>query len=154
MKKTLVGFIALLSLSIGLWCGCKATLAPGGAYAPTVFTTNATTGVITTNQMPSDMAFYITESTFILAASTIDTAFRFERDNRAALWKLSPDIKHTLDKIRPDATQAVNAYAAARKVYMANPTPAGLDMLNTIMAKAQQIASAAAAAVKVTNPTK
>jgi hypothetical protein len=73
--------------------------------------------------------------------------FRFERDNRDNLWKLSPDIKHTLDKIRPDAAQAVQTYAAARKAYIANPTPTGLSMLNTILAKVQQVSAAAAAAV-------
>ena len=106
-----------------------------------------------TNQAVSaDLAFYTTDAAFLLAASTLDTVFRFEKDNRDNLWKLSPDIKHTLDKIRPDAAQAVATYAAARKAYMSSPTPTGLSLLNTILAKVQQVSVAAAAAV-ATLPT-
>src|SRR5262245_2666148 len=127
-KKT---FTALLSLSVGLLAGCVGKrLEPGGAYAPGGFvvTTN-TGGVGETNFMPTaqaDMAFYVADSSYDLAYSIIDGAFKFERDNRAALWRVSPSIKHTLDEIRPKALEIHKRWAAARQAYIANPVATGL----------------------------
>lgn len=130
--KTAPALLAVLALGLIL-TACKSTLEPGGAYAPT-------------NAVP-DKAFYITDGAFMIAAGTLDTAFKFEQQNRLTLWKLSPQIKHTLDKIRPDAAQAVLAYKATREAYKANPTPTGLDILNTVLAKLNQLSTAASAAV-------
>jgi hypothetical protein len=135
------------------FAGCKATLEQGGAYAPTVVTTNSA-GVVTTNYFQADLGFYTTEAAFLLAAQTLDTAFRFERDNQATLWKLSPEIKRTLDKIRPSATEAVFAYKAARKIYKASPTTTGLTLLQTILARVQTSAAAASAALTTATSTK
>ena len=140
--KRLVPIIALVAC-LGL-SACKSTLEPGGAYAPT--TTNAVTGVITATQAP-DMAFYNIDSAYLLAYSTANAAFDFERNNRAMLWKISPQIKHTLDTIRPQAVAANMRYLAARASYLANPVPAGLTQLQTILAEIGSIASAAQVAI-------
>jgi len=114
-------------------------LAPGGAYAPVDANGNPI-------QAP-DMVFYNIDAAYDLAYSTVDAAFRFERDNRTLLWKVSPQIKHTLDSIRPQAVSANADYLRARAAYMANPTPAGLTALQTVLSKISQLATAAAAAL-------
>lgn len=132
---------SLLSVPV-MQSGCKSTLEQSGAYAPDPVT-NAVSGAVT--QVTADKPFFIADGAFYLAYSAIDAAFTFERDNRATLWALSPDIKHALDKIRPDAVVARNSYIAARKGYLANPTPAGLSDLQFALAKIQQLQSAATA---------
>lgn len=128
-----------LSLTIG-WSGCKSgTLETGGAYAPT-----NTLGQVV---IAPDIAFFQVDAAFDLAYSAFDAAFKFEKDNRPLLWQISPDIKHSLDVIRPDAVGVVQAYAVARKAYLASPTPAGLDTLRTWLSKAQQLANMAQAVV-------
>jgi hypothetical protein len=146
-RKRLVFSLSFVGICFALFTGCKATLQPGGAYSPTV--TNATTGVVTATQLP-DMEFYNVDAAYLLARSTINAVFQFERDNRAAMWKISPNIKHTLDSIRPQAVKADSEYHRLRAVYMANPVPSGLDQLQTILARISQLATTAAAAL----PTK
>lgn len=125
--------------------GCKKTLQPGGAYAPVVITTNAG-GVTVTNVVDlPDMAFYQTEAAFKTAYDLTDGIFKWERDNRLILWGVSPSIKHSLDAIRPTAAAIVKQYGIARTAYKANPTPAGLDLMNTILAKMEQIRASAEA---------
>lgn len=140
--RRLFGILTLASLL--LVSGCASKLQEGGAYAPDP-TTNAVTGIVTT--IAADKPFFVVDSAFYLAYSAVDAAFTFERDNRATLWKLSPQIKHDLDAIRPDAVLARNAYMAARKSYIANPTPAGLDTLSTVLAKVQQLQTTANAVI-------
>lgn len=135
--------LAFLVVSLVLLSGCKTTLAPGGAYAPATYTTNAL-GQITTNQVVlPDMAFYRTEAAFKTAYDLLNGVFTWERENRLVLWKISPDIKHGLDAIRPTAAAVAKQYGIARLAYMATPTPAGLDLMNTILAKVQQLQTAA-----------
>jgi hypothetical protein len=136
-------------LGLGLVCGfffsvgCKTTLEAGGAYAPAVVTTNAAGQVVTNATAAPDMAFYATDAAFLTAYNIVDGVFTWERDNRAFLWKLSPDIKHGLDGIRPTAWEIRKEYLAARETYKANPTPAGLDLLNTLLAKMRQFQATA-----------
>lgn len=111
--------------------GCASRLEPGGAYA-------------LEGQAP-DKAFYAVEASFDLATSVVHTAFEFERSNRLMLWRISPDIKHGLDKLRPVAKQVVKEYGVAREAYLANPTPAGLSTMKTVLGRLQQTASAAQA---------
>ncbi len=114
--------------------GCsKTTLEPGGAYS-------------LEGQKP-DKAFYAADAAFELAYSAVNTVFAFEKNNRQMLWDLSPEIKHTLDKVRPTAKEVVIAYAKARREYVKNPTPAGLSALETVLGRMQQIASAAQTAL-------
>jgi len=129
----LVGLISCCSM---IHTGCKSTLAIGGAYAP------GTNGISTTQP---DLAFYLTDSSYDVAYAALEAAFKFERDNRPALWSLSPIIKQTLDKIRPTALQASNEYLLARAAYMANPVPANLSGLQTALAKMQQLTATAIA---------
>lgn len=127
----LVGTLFLLT-------ACKTPqLETGGAYNPA--TTNAT-GVVTSQP---DMVYFMADAAFDTAYSTLDGAFKFERDNRALLWKLSPDIKHTLDRIRPTALEIATKYAAAREAYIANPTPGGLTTLQLWLSRIQKVSAMA-----------
>jgi hypothetical protein len=148
MKAQIKGLFLAAALiaataTITLVPGCASKLEPGGAYAPV--TTNAD-GTVTPTAEP-DKAFLIVDAGFELAYNALDTAFKFERSNRALLWKLSPDIKHGLDAIRPTASDVKLKYAKARTEYLANPTPAGLDMLNQILSKVQALSAAATGAL-------
>lgn len=143
-ERAIVALLAIVAiLAIGGCAGSNNRLQPGGVYAPV--TTNEVGQVIATTQ--PDYAFFVIDSTFELAVSSIDTAFRIERDNRALLWKISPEIKHTLDGIRPQASAAKKRYAQARKVYKASPVPANLDVLRTALLKIQRLTATAAAAL-------
>lgn len=124
-----------LLVSVFLCGGCKATLAPGGAYAPT-----------TTNGVPTlapDMAFFIADAAYQIAYNTIDAAFTFERNNRTYLWSVSPKIKQTLDGIRPQAVTANNDYLRARAAYVLYPVPANLTTIQAVLAHIQQLMATA-----------
>jgi hypothetical protein len=131
--------------------GCTKQLAQGGAYAPGITTssTNSTGGIVLafTPTTAPDYGFFVVDSAFSLAYTTLDTAFTIERDNRAFLWKLDPNIKHTLDSIRPDSVKWKNAYLDARKSYLLTATPAGLSAMQTALTQIQNAAAAAAAAI-------
>lgn len=151
-KLASIALVASLSLgAVGL-TGCgKATLEAGGAYAPATFivTTNAAgvpVSVAEPTQAP-DMAFYTVDSSFQTALAVVDGAFKFERDNRAALWKLSPSIKHTMDSIRPTAWKVVIVYTKARAAYIANPIPANLSTMQTALSQIIALSSAAQAGI-------
>lgn len=136
MKRFRIFLLLWLAVSLSIFStACKSTLAPGGAYAPP-------------DQSP-DMAFYTIDASYDLAYSSLDAAFKFERDNRIMLWKVSPDIKHTLDKIRPQAVTINGQYLSARAVYMANPVPSGMNGLQAILSKIQQLAATATSALPV-----
>lgn len=144
--KLLLCATALLGFTLLCTEGCKKTLEVGGAYAPSVVSTNPVTGVVTTNIVNApDLAFYQIDSGFLAAYASVDAIFSWERDNRAFLWTVSPNIKHTLDQARPTAAALVKNYGVARQAYKANPTPAGLDLLKTILSKLQAIQAAASA---------
>jgi hypothetical protein len=151
---TLPPVVALLFICASLFLlpGCSKDnhrLELGGSYAPaTSLTTTNDSGVISTSLTPAsapDFALYSADSTFELAYSALNAAFKIERDNRAFLWKLSPDIKHSLDNIRPDATIAVMTYTRARAEYELHPTPVNLSSMQSALALVQKLASAAAA---------
>ena len=121
------------SLFLALAClvampACKSSLAPGGAYAV---------------QGQPDMAFFVADADYQVAYQTVDAAFVFERNNRAYLWTISPNIKHTLDGIRPQAVKVNADYLIARAAYIANPTPPGLTGMQAILAKMQQLVATA-----------
>ncbi len=124
-------------------------LEPGGSYAPAVTTvTPGPDGQSVTNtvtRIAPDLGLFLVDSSFNLTYTAIDNVFAFERENRLLLWRLSPDIKHALDAIRPEAVKVRNQYITARGAYLAAPTPAGLSVLESGLAKAQQLSSAALA---------
>ena len=130
--------------------GCKSgKLEQGGAYAPAVTTvTTGSDGQTVTNtvaMIAPDPGLFFADSAFDLTYTVIDNVFTFERDNRLLLWRLSPDIKHTLDKLRPEAVKVRDQFVTARRAYLAAPTPAGLTVLESALAKAQQLSMAAQA---------
>lgn len=137
MKRALFA-LQLVVLSF-LLLACKSTLQPGGAYAPVDAQGNAL--------VAPDMSLFVVDSAYQLAYQATDTVFTAEKNNRDLLWKVSPNIKHTLDIIRPQAVKANADYLAARAVYLANPTPANLTGLKAILAKVQQLAITAQSAL-------
>jgi xanthosine utilization system XapX-like protein len=139
-------FVALLLFAI--LPGCSTKLESGGVYAPV--TTNSS-GVVTTN---ADMAFYAVEKTFWTTYQVLDAAFAAERDNRALYWSISPDIKHSLDKLRPQAWDVVTRYIAARRAYEAAPSTGNLTTLQGILDEVTKLSvSASAALAPVTTAT-
>ena len=124
MKYLLVAVMALA-------LGCAGRLEQGGAYYQT-------------GQQP-DKAFFALDSGYDIAYSAIDGLFKFERDNRLALWKISPDIKHTLDAVRLEAVKINRDWSIARKAYQDNPIPENLDKLQLILGTIQRLTAAAQA---------
>ncbi len=125
--------------------GCATRLETGGAYAPAPIT-NEVTGVVTASPAP-DPGLFAVDTTADFLFTTIQAVFKLERDNRNLFWKISPNIKHTLDGIRPQAKQAVEDFGKARTVYLANPTPAGLSTLDTILGQLKAFSSAVQAVI-------
>jgi hypothetical protein len=141
----LVGMVALL-------VGCQhGKLETGGAYAPgtTSYLTNADS-TITTNVVETsapDMVLFNLDAAFKLAYTTVNTIFTLEDNNSALLWSVSHEIKHTLDRMRPDAVKAVQQYGVFRKQYIANPIPANLAPLQQTLSTMKSFASSAQAAL-------
>lgn len=124
-------------------CACKSNLAPGGAYAPT-------NSVIVNGQsvtVAPDKAFYAVDAAYDLAYSVVDAAFHFEADNGALFAQISPGIRRTMNQVRARARDVDRRYALARRTYMANPTPAGLSTLQSILSEANAVSKAAQAAL-------
>lgn len=134
-----------------LFCGpmaCKTkSLEQGGAYAPGAWETNADNSIAFKASQAPDPTFYKIDAAYDLAYAAIDAIFSFEKNNRAYLWSLSPNIKHTLDDIRPKAVEANTRYLKARRVYISNPTPAGLSDLVTTLSQIQNLSAAASNAI-------
>ncbi len=130
--------VAISMLVIAALTGCKGTLAPGGAY---------NSGSTNTVIVKADYSFFVIDSAYRLAYSTIDAAFKFERDNRLLLWGKTKEIKKALDKIRPQAVDINRQYLLARAAYIRNPTPAKLTILNALMLEIQNLSNAVMAAL-------
>jgi len=127
------GVLLLAFLMVGP-VGCsRTTLEPGSPYS--------------VEGQAADVGFYATDAAFELAVSAFTTVTDFEKNNRQALWNISPEIKHGLDKARPEAKAVTLAYARARRAYVTYPTPAGLSTLDTVLGRMQQLAAAAQTAL-------
>lgn len=126
--------LPLLLIPFLLLTGCglldKNKFEPGGSYAQTD----------TTAAMPE---LYASDASFDLAYKALDLTFKYEHQNRAALWAISPKIKHRLDELRANASQVWLDYAVARQAYLATPTAANLSTLQTVLGKLQQLNSSA-----------
>jgi len=122
--------VALLVLLTGCGLFAKNKFEPGGAYAKTE----------TTAAMPE---LYAADASFDLAYKALDVTFKYEKQNRTALWAISPKIKHRLDELRAGASQVWLDYAVARQAYLAAPTAANLSTLQTVLGKLQQLNSSA-----------
>ena len=121
---------ALLAVTLGT-AGCKTPrLEPGGAYSPT----NSVGQVIY-----KDVGLAVADASYKFTYESALAVFRFERENRAEIWKLAPGVKRSLDKLRPNVVEVNRRWAIARQAYKVNPTPAGLTTLQTILAELQRL---------------
>lgn len=128
-----VPLIAIAAISAPL-SGCKnQTAQPGGAYAPT----NSAGQVIY-----DDTNLALADASYKLAYTSIQTVFAFERDNRTAIYKLTPSVKEALDKVRPTVVDIDLRWATARRAYRLNPTPEGLSTINSILSEIARIVPA------------
>lgn len=134
MKKYL-SLIIIAAALVGFGFGCSTErLEIGGSYAQP-------------GQTP-DLILFQTDSAFDLAFTATQATFKFERDNREMLWKVSPDIKHSLDAARPTAFQCGQEYQRARAAYLLSPTPEGMDTLKTVLSKMSSIYSSVVVVLK------
>lgn len=127
--------LTLVVVCIGSNLSCKSPkLEPGGVYAPT----NAVGQVLY-----NDLGLALTDASYKFAYETALSPLKFERDNRAEIFALSPDVglsvKQSLDKVRAEIWDIDQRWAAARKVYKANPTPGGLTTLQTVLSEIERI---------------
>lgn len=129
MKKILVALSAAILLSLNV--GCKTpTLEPGGVY--TQVDTNGTV-------VYSDLGLALIDASWKLSYETVISVMNFERENRAILWEISPSIKQSLDSIRPMVVDIRFRWYSARKIYEANPTPAGLTTMQAILSEIERL---------------
>lgn len=134
-------------LSFGLvGCGTH-PLEAGGAYNPATFTTNADATVTTNLTAAPDMTLYTADAAFDFANTAILSAMQFERENRALLFSISPDVKHKLDAFRVQYVELVKQWAVARKAYIANPVPANANTMTAVLAKIKAINAAVSTAI-------
>ena len=133
MKIKIVSVLFTIAFLLFTGCVTGKRMEAGGAYAATA-------------TQAAQPELFVLDASFDLAHSALDTTFKYERDNRAFLWGISPNIKHGLDNLRVQAVQVERDYALARAEYLSEPTPANLDVLQTVLDKLQ---AANAAALKV-----
>lgn len=131
MKKTLSAlFFAIVCAGI-LTTSCKTPkLESGGPYSPT----NEVGQVIY-----NDVGLALADASYKFAYETVLGVMEFERKNRAAIWAISPDIKKGLDAARPQVVDIDRRWAESRQLYKANPTPAGLNTIQQILAEMKRI---------------
>jgi len=131
-------FLSLAITATLLLSGCGAIngdkFEAGGAYAAT-------------ETAPAMPELYTADSAFDLAYKALDLTFKYERDNRAVLWKISPKIKQKLDGYRSEASQVWMDYAVARQTYLTTPTTANLDAISVITGKLAKLNAAALAVI-------
>lgn len=106
----------------------------GGAYAATAVA-------------PAMPELYIADSAFDLAYQAIDLSFKYEKQNRATLWQISPKIKQKMDGFRGEASQVWLDYAVARQAYLSVPTQPNLNELTAITSKLAGINAAVLAVI-------
>ena len=162
MKKYKSMFHGLMIvLTVGLIgaaiTGCQTHLATGGAYAPGIITltTNADGSTTTTSTATGapDLALYQADTAFSIGYATFTAVSDYERANRAALWKISPSIKHTLDTYRPQAADVYFRWGMAREAYLQNRIPANLTILNQLVDQITSITQAVQAGTTLTLKT-
>lgn len=134
MKRLLtasISFFAVCVVASFILVGCKTpSLEPGGAYAPT-----NVVGQVVSN----DIGLALVDASYKFAYESIQTVFKFERDNRPAIWAVSHNVKKGLDDARPRVVEWDKRWATARFEYRQNPTPAGLNKLQTILAEMNRL---------------
>jgi hypothetical protein len=126
--------LILMAFAIAL-ASCKTpTLEPGGVYSPT-----NTLGQVVYN----DTGLALADAAYKFAYETVCSPLKFERDNRAKIFELSPSVgvsvKHALDDVRVQVWNIDQHWAVARQAYRVSPTPAGLSTIQTILAEVQRL---------------
>lgn len=131
---SLLSTLAVLAIPVGIaGCsgGCKtSTLEPGGVYAPT----NAAGEVIF-----DDRGLALADATYKLTYESALSVLAYERNNRVAIWALSPEVKRAFDKVRPVVVDINLRWAKARQAYKKNPTPEGLSLMQEIMGEIDRL---------------
>lgn len=135
--KLLFAFVILLVIA-ALCPGCAGGLETGGAYAQA-------------NTAP-DKALFTADLTFKTLHAQLTAVFDFERDNRLLCWQISPEIKHSLDRLRPKASAIVKEYAQARAAYLKAPAPANLTSLQGVLAELSRLNATAATVLNPKSP--
>lgn len=87
---------------VGAGCSGCSTLAPEGVYG-------------------SDKLLYETDKLIVDSYQIFDAFLRLEKENRDALFKVSPEIKKTADKIRADGPKWISSAIAMRDAYKSQP---------------------------------
>jgi len=82
---------------------------------------------------------FAADASYKFAYSTVLNALAFERDNRETIKAIAPQVKPALDKVRETTWEIDQKWARARSAYKANPTPAGLTTLETILAEIEKL---------------
>lgn len=130
----LLSTVAVLAIPVsivGCSGGCKtSTLEPGGAYAPT----NAAGEVIF-----DEKGLALADATYKLTYESALSVLAYERNNRVAIWALSPEVKKAFDKVRPVVADIDLRWAKARQAYKKNPTPEGLSLMQEIMGEIDRL---------------
>lgn len=149
MKKPMIvlAIAACLVIIAGCSSGCKGVdkrLEAGGAYNRTV--TNTVTGTVT--NVPNGLLFSA-DLTFKTLYGDFMAVSDFEFENRAALWKVSHQIKHDLDVARPKVRLIRAEFYAARKKYLDNPTPEGLNEIQRLLKQLELVSSSIGNAVNL-----
>lgn len=130
--KTLLTLIAVALLALG----CAETrLATGGAYSQSEVS-------------KAQPELFALDASFDVAYAALDTVFKYEKQNRIALWRISPNIKRGLDKLRKESNIVATDYAIARTVYLTNQVE-GLSGMQSSLNKLQ--AAGASAVVVIQN---
>ncbi len=141
-----VGLWVALGVASLLFTGCQAPqLAPGGAYAPAIVSTNAAGNVTVSPVTAPETALFIADASYRLAYDSVDAVFKFEQQNRAELAAKFPKLKPALDGLRPQVWKIDQRWALARQAYKASPTPAGLSQVQTIISEITRLVPVAQA---------
>lgn len=141
-----LGILMAVYIAISLAStGCGTKLAAGGAYN---LNPTGTNGV--DSSLP-DVGFYLADSSFDLAETTLDAAFKIEANNRVFLYQLNPGIKHGLDSIRKQSWSVIGDYTKARAKYIASHDPASLTDMQTANNQISTLSAQATDLVTTTN---
>lgn len=95
------------------------------------------------------VALYKADLEFTTADTITGLILQWERENRAILWQVNPQIKYKLDKVRINLPTARAAYFMARDLYTnINDSQSVID-LRAAVARMQELQSAADAAKRL-----
>lgn len=139
-KSLLLIAVAVISLTA---CNRNPGLDHGGAYAPGI--TNKTTnsaGEVTEQFVPStapEQVLFRTDAAYRFTYETALSVFEFEKENRAVISAVAPSVHPAFEEARKTAWDIDQRWASARKAYKSNPTPAGLDTMQTILQEIQRL---------------